>query len=53
MLTNYATLLAPLAMVYLVGNFQPAILLILTLFCTKFFPQITIENISKEFYFQK
>ncbi|MEK7459482.1 MAG: DMT family transporter [Patescibacteria group bacterium] len=53
MLTNYATLLAPLAMVYLVGNFQPAILLILTLFCTKFFPQITIENISKRILFPK
>ncbi|MCC7160600.1 EamA family transporter [Candidatus Nomurabacteria bacterium] len=47
LLTNYAILLAPVAMVYLVGSFQPAILLFLTLFSTKFFPNIVKEDTSK------
>lgn len=47
LLTNYAVLLAPVAMVYLVGSFQPAILLFLTLFSTKFFPHIVKEDMSK------
>jgi drug/metabolite transporter (DMT)-like permease len=46
LLTNFALLLAPVTMVYLVGSFQPAILLILTLFCTKFFPNIVKEDMS-------
>lgn len=46
LLTNYAILLAPVTMVYLVGSFQPAIVLFLTLFATKFFPQIVKENIT-------
>lgn len=48
LLTNYAILLAPVAMVYLVGSFQPAILLFLTLVATRFFPNIVKENISKQ-----
>lgn len=48
LLTNYAILLAPVAMVYLVGSFQPAVLLILTLLATRFFPNIVKENISKQ-----
>jgi drug/metabolite transporter (DMT)-like permease len=48
LLTNYAILLAPVAMVYLVGSFQPAILLFLTLFSTKFFPHIVKEDTSKK-----
>lgn len=47
LLTNYAILLAPVAMVYLVSSFQPAILLFLTLLSTKFFPQIVREDLSK------
>jgi len=47
LLTNYAILLAPITMVYLVGSFQPAILLFMTLFATKFFPQIVKEDMSK------
>lgn len=47
LLTNYAILLAPVAMVYLVGSFQPAILLFLTLFSTKFFPHIVKEDMTK------
>ena len=44
LLTNYAILLAPVTMVYLVGSFQPAIVLFLTLFATKFFPNIVKED---------
>lgn len=47
LLTNFALLLAPVAMVYLVGSFQPAIVLLLVIITTKFFPHITKENISR------
>lgn len=47
LLTNFAMLLTPITMVYLVGSFQPAIVLILTLIATRFFPHITKENLSK------
>lgn len=46
LLTNYAVLLTPVTMVYLVGSFQPAIVLCLTLLATKFFPKIVKENIQ-------
>ena len=48
LLTNYALLLAPVAMVYLVGSFQPSIVLLLTLLSTKFFPNIAKENMSRK-----
>lgn len=48
LLTNFALLLAPVAMVYLVGSFQPAILMILIILGTKFFPKIIKEDISKK-----
>ena len=47
LLTNYALILAPVALVYLVSSFQPAIVLFLTLLATKFFPNIVRENLSK------
>ena len=47
LLTNYAILLAPVTMVYLVSSFQPAIVLLMTLFATKFFPRIAKENMTK------
>lgn len=47
LLTNFAILLAPISMVYLVGNLQPVIVLSLTIFCTFFFPQIIKEDLSK------
>lgn len=47
-LTNFALLLAPAAMVFLVGSFQPAIVLFLTVIGTKFLPHIIKEDISKE-----
>lgn len=47
LLTNFALLLAPVTMVYLVGSFQPAIVLFLTLLATKFFPNIAKENLKE------
>jgi len=47
-LTNFAFLLAPVAMVYLVESFQPVVLLFLTILGTKFFPKIISENISRK-----
>lgn len=46
LLTNYALLLAPVALVYMVGSFQPAAVLMLTFFSTKFLPKIVSENFS-------
>lgn len=53
LLTNYAILLAPVAMVYLVGNFQPAIVLLLTITATKFFPHIAKENLKRRILLPK
>jgi drug/metabolite transporter (DMT)-like permease len=53
LLTNYALLLAPVTMVYLVGSFQPAIVLFMTLFATKFFPAIVKENMTKKILLPK
>jgi len=53
LLTNFALLLAPVSMVFLVGSFQPAILLFLTIIGTKFFPHIIKENLSKHILIQK
>jgi len=47
LLTNYALLLAPVALVYLVGSFQPAIVLFITLITTKYFPAIAKENMNR------
>ncbi len=47
LLTNFALLLAPVTLVYLVSSFQPAIVLFLTLIATKFLPHIAKENITK------
>ena len=48
LLTNYAILLAPIAMVYLVGSIQPAIVLLLVIIGTKFFPKIIAEKIHHQ-----
>lgn len=53
LLTNYAILLAPVTMVYLVGSFQPAIVLFLTLLATKFFPNIVKENTTERILLPK
>lgn len=47
MLTNFALLLAPVTMVYLVGSFQPAILLVMTIIFTYTYPNIVKEDMSK------
>ena len=47
LLTNYAMLLAPIAMVYLVSSFQPAIVLLLIIFTTKFSPNIAKEDLRQ------
>jgi hypothetical protein len=47
LLTNFALLLAPVTMVFLVSTFQPGIVLILTILGTKFLPHIIKENISR------
>jgi len=46
LLTNYAILIAPVTLVYLVGSFQPAIVLFMTLISTKYFPHIAKENLT-------
>lgn len=53
LLTNYALLLAPVAMVFLVGSFQPVIVLLLALFATKFFPEIAKEDLTKSILLPK
>jgi len=53
LLTNFALLLAPVTMVYLVGSFQPAIVLFLTILCTSFLPHIAKENLDKYAIFPK
>jgi len=53
LLTNFALLLAPVTMVFLVSSFQPAIVLILTILGTKFFPNIAKENLTKHILLPK
>ena len=53
LLTNYAILLAPVAMIYLVSSFQPAIVLFLTIVATKFFPNIAKENLTRKILLPK
>ncbi|OGI63838.1 hypothetical protein A3A95_00110 [Candidatus Nomurabacteria bacterium RIFCSPLOWO2_01_FULL_39_18] len=47
LLASYALLIAPVALVFMAGSLQPAIVLFLTLFATKFFPNIAKENLSR------
>jgi len=48
LMTNFAILLAPVTMVYMVSSFQPAMVLIFTILGTKFFPDVIKENISRK-----
>lgn len=43
-MNNFALLLAPVTLVFLVATFQPIIVLALTFICTKFFPWIVEEK---------
>ncbi len=53
LMTNYALLLAPVTLVYLVSSFQPAIVLILAILGTKFFPHIAKENLKSHVLWPK
>jgi drug/metabolite transporter (DMT)-like permease len=53
LLTNYAIILAPVALVYLVSSFQPVVVLFITLIATKFFPNIAKENLTKKILLPK
>jgi len=44
--SNYAILLAPVAVVYTITDFQPAIIFLLTVFCTFFLPSIVKEDLG-------
>ena len=46
LLTNYALLLAPVALVYMVSTFQPVAVLIFTLITSMVWPQIVKEDFS-------
>lgn len=48
LMTNFALLLAPIALVYSVGNIQPAIVLFYSILGTIFWPRIIKEDISKK-----
>jgi drug/metabolite transporter (DMT)-like permease len=53
LLTNFALLLAPVTMVFLVGSFQPAFVLILGILGTRFFPHIAKEDLNKHVLFPR
>ena len=46
LLTNWALILAPVAMVYLVGTFQPFVVLCFSFICAKFFQKVVNESFS-------
>lgn len=45
---NFASLLAPIALIWMVGGFQPFFVLFYGVILTIFFPKISKENISKK-----
>ena len=51
--TQYATLLAPVALVLLVNSFQPLFVFIIGILLTLFFPKIARESIELKQIFQK
>ena len=52
-LTNFALLLAPVSMVFLVNSFQPALVFMLGAIGTKFYPHIIEEDLSRKKLFIK
>jgi drug/metabolite transporter (DMT)-like permease len=50
---NFATLLAPVAIVLVVSSYQPLFVFIGGIFLTLFFPKITMEKISTKHFFHK
>ena len=53
MVTQYATLLAPVALVLMVNGFQPLFVFVIGLGLTLFFPHISQEKIQKKYLAQK
>lgn len=53
MASQYATLLAPVALVLLVNSFQPLFVFVIGLGLTLFFPHISEEKIQKKYLLQK
>lgn len=47
LLSNFAILLAPVAVVYTINSFQPAIIFLITIFCTFFLSNIVKEDLNK------
>lgn len=50
---NFATLLAPLALVWVVNGFQPFFVFVYGIFLTVFFPKLGEENITRKILVQK
>ena len=50
---TFATLLAPLALVWVINGFQPLFAFLLGIFLTLFFPHIIKENLEKKVLIQK
>lgn len=50
---NYATLLAPIGLVWVINGFQPVFILIIGVIITLFFPKFGKENIDKKSLLQK
>ncbi len=53
LVTNFALLLAPVTMVYLVGSFQPAFVLIFGILGVRFLPKIVKENLNRHILIPK
>ncbi len=53
MAENYAVTIVAVPLVNIVAGIQPAIILLMGLFFTRFFPHVIKENIKKEVLFQK
>jgi drug/metabolite transporter (DMT)-like permease len=53
MIMNFATLLAPLALVWTINNLQPFFVLLIGILLTKFFPDFNQEKVDKNTLLQK
>ena len=53
LLTNFALVLAPATLVFIVGSFQPAFVLLLTIIGTYMFPKIMKEDMSWQVLYPK
>ena len=53
LVTSYAYLLAPVALILLSQSFQPIFVFVIGIFLTIFFPKISVENIHTKNLWQK